>query len=671
LKYLLLLICICSFATVLYGKGGTHKKMPDDPDCVGATLLAQTDNYCSGQTEYATNTAKTYAWFKFIALKTDVSIVATGFSMVGPTVQLFIDCSGTQVVGTVTTSNNVTTFYKGGLIVGNTYYVRISSTGAPGVFKLCLNNYAPINLPGQDCATASALCNLQGFSQASVAGGGLNNNEAAGTCLDGAGSASESNSVWYKWRATNNGTMVFTITPNKTTDDIDFVIYDLGVSGDCANVQPSNAIRCAAGHGVDNIACPLEPIYYKTGLDMDETDIEEGSGCGTGQNGKLKFLTMETGHVYGLLINNFSSQNNGFTMDFKDQKGRSGTGTIAAPTVLIEETVVDTCTVNHKFSFKSNTAGFTNVKWDFGTDASTTQALTGEYNVTYTVPGTKTITLHATSLNGCEYIDTKTVDIGKKPISPVIKSNKANFCINDTIVLSAAAQAGYTYHWAGPNNFAADGDTVRVPVTSTAQAGQYQLTIPLNPCPFNAGSITVPAIFDAPVAAFTASPKIPSTIVVNTQVSFLNQSTKADHYLWDFGDGSTSTDDNPVHEYVHKGTYKVTLTAYEGAACNTSLTEGDLHILTDVTMFIPNTFTPNGDGTNDTFTVRITNISTYLISVFNRYGAMVYQGKDMFTGWDGNYKGKPVPTGVYYYTINAKDIDGEEVKNSGSITLLR
>jgi gliding motility-associated-like protein len=84
---------------------------------------------------------------------------------------------------------------------------------------------------------------------------------------------------------------------------------------------------------------------------------------------------------------------------------------------------------------------------------------------------------------------------------------------------------------------------------------------------------------------------------------------------------------------------------------------------------IPNVFSPNGDGINDTWI--ITNITYYPdaeVSVFNRYGQLVYQTQGAYKPWDGNYNGKKVPFGTYYYIIDTKN---NAKKKSGSITILR
>ena len=91
----------------------------------------------------------------------------------------------------------------------------------------------------------------------------------------------------------------------------------------------------------------------------------------------------------------------------------------------------------------------------------------------------------------------------------------------------------------------------------------------------------------------------------------------------------------------------------------------------------PDAFTPNGDGTNDHFTVYGKYISDYLIRIYNRWGELVYQSSDinelndLGRGWDGTFKGKLQDVGTFVYYIEAKDFDGKKIFKKGNITLIR
>lgn len=86
-------------------------------------------------------------------------------------------------------------------------------------------------------------------------------------------------------------------------------------------------------------------------------------------------------------------------------------------------------------------------------------------------------------------------------------------------------------------------------------------------------------------------------------------------------------------------------------------------------IFIPNAFTPNGDGTNDILYIR-GNVELVTFKIYNRWGENIFFSRDLNYGWDGTYKGVPCPMEVYvYYTIVIKD--GKEYLYKGNITLIR
>jgi gliding motility-associated-like protein len=88
-------------------------------------------------------------------------------------------------------------------------------------------------------------------------------------------------------------------------------------------------------------------------------------------------------------------------------------------------------------------------------------------------------------------------------------------------------------------------------------------------------------------------------------------------------------------------------------------------------VFIPNSFTPNGDGRNDVMKVYATGIKTLKFMIFNQWGQKVYEGKDPNGGWDGRFNGKDAPMGVYMYVATVVLHNGEEVNKKGSINLIR
>lgn len=88
-------------------------------------------------------------------------------------------------------------------------------------------------------------------------------------------------------------------------------------------------------------------------------------------------------------------------------------------------------------------------------------------------------------------------------------------------------------------------------------------------------------------------------------------------------------------------------------------------------IFVPNAFTPNGDGLNDTFEPKAIFVKNFNMVVYNRLGKVVYRTQDIEQGWDGNFNGKEATSDVYIYTIEMTDLLGNEFKTKGTFTLIR
>ena len=641
-------------------------------DCNTATTLlinANEVDYCSTNTAFTTVvSANGQVWFKFIAKRSDISITAIGHingsqaTLLVPNIEFYQDCA-TPIHSSLTHSGNLTTLYKGGLIIGSIYYFTISGNTA-GSFKLCINNYTPILHAGQDCGLASFLCNKQTFTQNNVAGGGTNTNEAQGTCLASQGVNTDQNSVWYKWIAANNGTLTFTITPS-SLDDIDWVLFDLGTTDDCAKANPTNAIRCAAGRGID--CNPFtEAVYSKTGLSLSSTDTNEAGGCLEGQDGFVKYVDMTQGHIYGLLVNNFDSSDHGFTIEF------GGTSTFLGPQAKIDFTQNTTC---WPYTFNSLSSNYTNLQWSFGAGASINTATgPGPFNINYTTPGVKTIVLQAFNDKGCSVIDTKEVIVPEKYKPTLIGIVKQYYCIGDILILSTPIQPNTTFLWSGPNAFSSTQSSITIPIDNENRAGIYSLLATVNNCSDGGMEHFNITIDQKPVAAFKIQPQfITGKYASGNIFEFVNTSLNADHYIWDFGDGSSSDETNPTHIYAQKGSFDVKLHAFNSRACNAveSLSQRTVAIEVDAIIRNYNVFTPNNDTENPDFFVNVVNIKSYKIRIFDRLGIQVFTSEDSSENWTGIFHNNSLPVGVYYYAIEVLDLNGNNLYKTGSIAIIK
>ncbi|MES3018990.1 MAG: PKD domain-containing protein, partial [Bacteroidota bacterium] len=587
---------------------------PANDECSNAKQIS-VQNYCSAVGEFSNaNATESFigngrdTWFKFTATAFEISITVTGTTLQSPRIGMSTGCDGSVLIGSTIVDGNSTIYTKGGLTPGRIYYFYVSgANNNTGTFKLCAKNYNPPTQPGQDFPTASILCSTASFPAINITGAGLNNKEAAGTCM--VFPTGESNSAWYKWTAANNGTLVFTITPTKN-DDIDWALFDLGVEGATQTPSGNNVIRCAAGHGIDNSGCPNEPLYTKTGLDFSATDVSEQGGCGQGQNGVVKYVDMIPGHVYALLIDNFSTGNNGFTIDFTDRNGKAGTGEFVGPKGAINLIKNKACTIDQNFNFTTVPTNYTRLKWYFGEGASIDSSdVATPPVISYKTPGEKTVVLQLFSNRGCSVVYTESFMVGIKPEIPIINGLKSSYCTLDSVVLNITPKTNETYQWSGPNGFTSTLTQIKIPVTGLEAGGKYSVTATLFGCTSDIASTTVTNIVQTPTAAFTTDPVAPAKLAFPVTVKFFNSSKNADSFSWDFGDGTpVSNEVNPEHTYTGKGNFDVTLTAFNSNSCSNSIIKGTFIVSESGIIFIPNTFTPNNDAVNDEFVVSMNNI---------------------------------------------------------------
>ena len=153
------------------------------------------------------------------------------------------------------------------------------------------------------------------------------------------------------------------------------------------------------------------------------------------------------------------------------------------------------------------------------------------------------------------------------------------------------------------------------------------------------------------------------------EVVFRNASSDFTSLAWNFGDDQTSDRKNPTHLYREPGNYVVQLRAVNEFLCEdttySSVAAQNLPIL-----FTPNTFTPNGDGLNDVFSIRGVCFDRLEMWVYNRWGGLVFHTNDKAVGWNGALDGVPCPVGAYTWKADYSGEQGRFTKH-GIINLNR
>jgi gliding motility-associated-like protein len=155
------------------------------------------------------------------------------------------------------------------------------------------------------------------------------------------------------------------------------------------------------------------------------------------------------------------------------------------------------------------------------------------------------------------------------------------------------------------------------------------------------------------------------------RVSFSHMSSEGTKVLWNFGDKTQSTSNNPTHTFVYPGVYTVTLIVTDSKGNkSTDIKTIEVKEGSSITNISP-IITPNGDGFMDEFTFTTKNITEFNLTIYTKAGKEVFESKDINTTWKGlSSNGKKLPEDSYLYLINAKGLDGKEYQLSGQVTLL-
>jgi gliding motility-associated-like protein len=139
-----------------------------------------------------------------------------------------------------------------------------------------------------------------------------------------------------------------------------------------------------------------------------------------------------------------------------------------------------------------------------------------------------------------------------------------------------------------------------------------------------------------------------------------------------FGDATDSTSmlPNPQHTYADTGKYCPMLIVTNTFGCKDTLIQC-LVIEPYFTLYIPNAFSPNGDGYNDNFNVVGDYIFDFEMRIFDRWGNLVYHSTNVKNGWNGSMKGTSAIEDVYVYLINATDYYNKTYSYKGTVTLIK
>lgn len=212
------------------------------------------------------------------------------------------------------------------------------------------------------------------------------------------------------------------------------------------------------------------------------------------------------------------------------------------------------------------------------------------------------------------------------------------------------------------------------PIHEYSNAGSYDVSLSITTQEGCVTDTTLQGfvnVFPLPNANFELNPEL--TNLLDAQIDFTDQSTgSVVDWNWNFGDGETSALQNPEHTYGDTGTFTIFLEVITDKGC-TDITSRTVTIEPDFMFYVPNAFSPNSDGRNDVFRGYGEGVDwdNYQMSIFDRWGELIYYTEDRDSPWLGIYKGYPVEVGVYVWKIKLKDYKGNDHDYFGHVTLVR
>ncbi|MBA3682588.1 MAG: gliding motility-associated C-terminal domain-containing protein [Bacteroidetes bacterium] len=305
--------------------------------------------------------------------------------------------------------------------------------------------------------------------------------------------------------------------------------------------------------------------------------------------------------------------------------------------------------------------------------------------IAYT-PGIYTLTVIDLN-NGCTAVTTKTIidnriyPIVNNPVAPapfILDCGPLATTRATIYPIMGGVTTGFTYSWTAVPSVSFS--TLTASLTSVNQIGEYNILVtnPANGCS-TPGEVFV--INGSLTGDFTPSPQ---TGYAPLNVSFSNSSASSSSTTpsssittaWSFGNGTSSVTANvnisPTTTYTNAGTYSVTMYVVKGTCMDTVIKVITVELPSKLE--VPNVFTPNGDGNNDVFFLKVQNVSEIHAYIFDRWGNQVYETTSN-TGnitWDGKTaSGKDMPVGTYFYTIKATGKDGTEYDKKGNVSIYR
>lgn len=276
---------------------------------------------------------------------------------------------------------------------------------------------------------------------------------------------------------------------------------------------------------------------------------------------------------------------------------------------------------------------------------------------------------------GCVAFDDVLIDYREVPEAG-FKVDVSEGCYPLTVRFTDQSIGASSYHW----DFADGSQTaIRNPIHTFTQPGNYNvvLTTPGPDGKDTQFSLLI-KVFDHPRADFDAAPTL--VFLPDDVVRFRNFSVDGVRFSWNFGDGKTSEEKNPAHKYTDEGKYTITLNVWNQYGCEDKLTKFDfVEARRGGYINFPNAFRPRPDAgsgssqydLNAIFKPSHQDVDQYHLMVFNRWGQLIFESKNIDEGWNGFFGGQMAQQEVYVWVAKGRFISGKEFNKTGHVLLVR
>lgn len=294
---------------------------------------------------------------------------------------------------------------------------------------------------------------------------------------------------------------------------------------------------------------------------------------------------------------------------------------------------------------------------------------------TFSSAGFFPITVQTQSDQGCITLLTDTLEIWPLPRVAFIPTDTVR-CVNEPVTFTDASTIPPPYtnsawQWSINGTLTGDG-----PILTAAfdTAGTYSVGLVVtsgNGCQDSLAVADLITVHPLPIAGFYPDPA--RTGILTPEIQVADTAQLAVEWAYDLGDGHTSTDRQPVHTYATFGTYLIQQIVTSIHGCLDTAYQ-QLVIDPDLLIYVPNAFTPDGDGINDAFLPSLDGFAVreYNLTIWNRWGELIFETNDESVAWDGSLGGSLVQDGVYIWQIDlhAQDFVGRK-RLRGHVTVLR